>query len=409
MTFFDAHPLPPLAKFVVGLAVIVGIPPLCRRIRLPSVVGLLLCGVVVGPHFLAVFGKETPVASFFADLGKLLLMFFAGLEIDLARFRQSRRRSILFGVTTTTVPLILGTLVGLVFGYHAIPAIVIGSLLASHTLLGASIITRLGANRLEPVSITYGATMMSDTLSLVVFAICVSTFVRGFSVTQLILQLVEIALFVPLVLFGLSFVGAKLLKKVENQEDAYFVIMLLIVVVAGILASIINLPDIVGAFMAGLSVNEAVQEKPAKEKLKFFGNTLFIPAFFLVTGFLIDPLLFYHSLVSHFALSMSIIGALLVGKAFAVFIVGRKFGYPQATSLTMWSLALPQVAATLAAALVAFKTFNPQGERLLDAGLLNVVLVLMLTTSILGPVLTERFAPKMLQDYSKKDELRSAA
>ncbi len=56
------------------------------------------------------------------------------------------------------------------------------------------------------------------------------------------------------------------------------------------------------------------------------------------------------------------------------------------------------MAATLAAALVAFDTFDPAGRRLIDSELLNVVLVLMLATSILGPVLTERFAPRMLPD-----------
>ncbi len=44
------HTLPTLAKFAVGMAIIVGVPMLCRRIRLPAVVGLLLSGVVVGPH-----------------------------------------------------------------------------------------------------------------------------------------------------------------------------------------------------------------------------------------------------------------------------------------------------------------------------------------------------------------------
>jgi hypothetical protein len=64
----------------------------------------------------------------------------------------------------------------------------------------------------------------------------------------------------------------------------------------------------------------------------------------------------------------------------------------------MWSLTLPQVAATLAATLVGFDTFNAAGQRLLDGRVLNAVLVLMLTTSILGPVLTEHFAPRMLED-----------
>lgn len=400
MTLLGSHPLvlPPLAKFVIGLAVIVGIPALSRRLRIPSVVMLLFTGVLIGPHVLGIFTKDSPVADFFADLGKLLLMFFAGLEIDLARFKQARDKSILFGLITTLCPLVLGTTVGLVFGYHPIAAIVIGSLLASHTLLAAPIIARLGVIQAEPVTVTYGATVMSDTLSLIVFAVCVSTFVSGFSVSSFALQLVEIAIFIPLILVGLSRVGGYLLKRVEADEDAYFALMLAIVGVAGLLASVINLPDIVGAFLAGLSVNAAVHDKPAREKLKFFGEALFIPSFFVVTGFLIDPVVFYQSLVAHFALAVSIIGALLVGKWIAVSIVTRVFGYSRVARLTMWSLTLPQVAATLAATLVAFKTLDPQGHRLLDAQLLNVVLVLMLSTSILGPVLTERFAPRLADE-----------
>lgn len=92
------------------------------------------------------------------------------------------------------------------------------------------------------------------------------------------------------------------------------------------------------------------------------------------------------------------IGALLAGKYIAAAVAGRAFDYSPAARLTVWSLTLPQVAATLAAALVAFQTFNPAGQRLLDGRMLNAVLVLMLTTSILGPVLTARFAPRMLQE-----------
>src|SRR5271157_2947650 len=98
--------LPNLAKFALAMAIIVGVPPLSRRLRLPPVVGLLLCGVVIGPHVLGVFGEHPSVADFFAELGKLLLMFFAGLEIDLALFRRARTRSVIFGLLTTCIPLV---------------------------------------------------------------------------------------------------------------------------------------------------------------------------------------------------------------------------------------------------------------------------------------------------------------
>jgi Kef-type K+ transport system membrane component KefB len=173
--FLVAHltSAPPIVRFIIALAFILMMPPLSRRLRLPSVVGLLFAGILLGPHLLDIFGNERPIADFMSELGKLLLMFYAGLEVDLALFRQSQRKVAIFGVLTTTIPLLLGTVVGLVFGYAAIPAIVLGSLLASHTLLGLPIVTEFGANHLEPVTVTSGATVMSDTLSLVVFAVCV--------------------------------------------------------------------------------------------------------------------------------------------------------------------------------------------------------------------------------------------
>ena len=390
--------LPNLAKFAFAMAIIVGVPRLSQRVKLPAVVGLLLSGVVIGPHVLGVFPMHAPIADFLADLGKLLLMFFAGLEIDLALFRRARTRSITFGLLTTSIPLVLGAAVGLWFGFQTIPAIVLGSLLASHTLLALPIITELGETKLEPVTVTVGATVMSDTLSLIVYAICAGIFHSGFSVLNLGGQLIEIAIFVPLVLFGLSRLGAYLLKRLEKDEDAYFILMLGIMVVAGLLAQLINLPGIVGAFLAGLAVNAAVKDKPAKGKLEFLANSLFIPIFFIVTGFLIDPVVFVRSLIDNFPLACGVILALLVGKFIAAEIAGRAFHYTSAERLTVWSLTLPQVAATLAAALVAYDTLNGAGQRLVDGRLLNVVLVLMLTTAILGPVLTARFAPRMLPD-----------
>jgi hypothetical protein len=95
LEWFRSHALalPNLAKFGLAMAILVGVPPLSRMIRLPAVVGLLLCGVVIGPHILRVFPLDASIAGFF--VGKLLLMFFAGLEIDLGLFRRERIRSII--------------------------------------------------------------------------------------------------------------------------------------------------------------------------------------------------------------------------------------------------------------------------------------------------------------------------
>jgi len=389
--------LPSLAKFAIVMAGIVYMPALARRVKVPELVGLLLFGVLLGPYVLDVAGADRPIAQFFADLGRLMLMFTAGLEIDIELFRKAQTRSVIFGVITTIVPQVLGTACGLAFGYPFIPAVVIGSLLASHTLLSLPIVTRLGAISLEPIVVAIGATMVSDTLSLIIFGICVSTYTTGFSASGLTVQIVEVAIVVPLILIGVSRAGAWILGKLGYSEERYFVTMLGIMAVAGVLTDLINLPDIVGAFLAGVAVNAAAHDHPAKEKLEFVGSALFIPIFFIVTGFLIAPNAVAQTVFEKFWLVASIVASLIVGKGIAAAIAGRAFGYPREARLTMWALTLPQVAATLAATLVGYNTLNAAGMRLLDEKMFNTVLVLLVVTSILGPALTQLFAPRMVE------------
>ena len=220
--------------------------------------------------------------------------------------------------------------------------------------------------------------------------------------SALALLLAEIAGYIVLVLFGLSRIAAYVLKRVEDEEDAYFVLMLCIMAIAAVLADAIQLPGIVGAFLAGLAVNASARDKPASAKLDFLSKSLFIPIFFIVTGFLINPVEFVQGIIDNFLLVAGIFAALLVGKWIAAWVVGRAFGYSRDEQLTVWSLTLPQVAATLAATLVAHDTLGTAGQRLLDDRMLNVVLVLVLVTAILGPVLTEHFAPRLVGNPAHK-------
>jgi Kef-type K+ transport system membrane component KefB len=94
----------------------------------------------------------------------------------------------------------------------------------------------------------------------------------------------------------------------ENDEETYFILLLGILATAAALAQLINLPGIVGTFLAGLAVNAAVHDKPAKTKLEFLGNSFFIPIFFVTTGFLIDPLVLARSVIRDFPAVAAVVG-----------------------------------------------------------------------------------------------------
>jgi Kef-type K+ transport system membrane component KefB len=388
--------LPILARFALGLTIILTLPPLCQRVRLPGIVGLLLAGVVFGPNGLQVAPKHPEVADFFADIGKLLLMFFAGLEIDLTQFQRVRNRSLAYGVASFATPLALGTALGLLFGYGLLSALLIGSVFASHTLLGYPIVQRMKLVRNEAVTVTIGATIFTDVAALLVVAVCIPIHKAGFSPTAFAIQLLQLAIYVPVVLFVLSRVAHFLIEKFHASKDGQFLIMLLIMAIAAIGAEAIRLEGIIGAFLAGLAVNRAVEHSKAKEELEFLGNTLFIPIFFITIGYQIEVPVFLTTLGQNLGLVCAIVATPIVAKWIASVATQKRLGYSRDEGLIMWALSLPQVAATLAVAIAAYHAKDAAGNGLIDEPVRNSVLVLVVVTAILGPILTERYGKRMV-------------
>jgi len=380
-----------LSLIAIAFAVILFVPPLCARVGLPAAVGLLLAGVAFGPNGLHITKEGMPVLTFLAEVGKLLIMFFAGLEIDLTQAKRTGGHSLLFGSLTCLLPLAAGTSVGLTFGYSWVSSLLIGSLLASHTLIGYPIVQRLGLGGKRIVAVTVGATVLTDIASLMVLAVCLPIHTSGFSTGSFAMQIIELAIYVPVVVFGLSAVGKWLFRRKGYTNEYQVGFTLMVIALAGVGAELINLEAIIGAFLAGLAVNRAIKKSEAKDELEFVGNLLFIPAFFIAIGARIDVPVFIGTLINNLSLVAAIVGGLVGTKFLAAFVTQRLVGYTQMEGLLMWSLSLPQVAATLAAAVVAYNAKNAAGVRLIDEPVINTVVVLMVATSILGPMLTERF------------------
>ncbi len=291
--------------------------------------------------------------------------------------------------------MIAGTAAGLTFGYPIISSILVGSLLASHTLIAFPIVAATRLTRRPAVAITVGATVLTDMLSLLVLAGCLATFHKGFNPLDLLVQIAELVAFAGIVVFGLGGPARWIARHLGNNQEARFIVLLIVVCLAATLAEAINLEGIIGAFLAGLAVNRSVEGTEARRLLHFVGRAFFIPAFFVVTGFIVDVGVLGHTLLTGLPLVLAIIGGLIVSKWLAAEFAGRVWHFPADERGLMTSLTLPQVAATLAAALVGYGTVNAAGARLLDERMLNTVLVLVVVTSIVGPVLTEHYVHRL--------------
>jgi Kef-type K+ transport system membrane component KefB/nucleotide-binding universal stress UspA family protein len=354
-------------------------------------VGLLIAGVLLGQNGLNLLNPKSETIKLLSDIGKVYLMFVAGLEIDIEQFRQTKNRSMGFGFLTFLMPLIAGIITGRLFNFSWNSSVLIGSLLASHTLLAYPIISRLGVIGNEAVTVTIGATIFTDTGALLLLAICVGIHGGDFTAFKLFTLLGGLAIYSVVILFGFNKVGKEFFRRTGEEESNQFLFILLALFLASVGAQAIGIEKIVGAFLAGLAVNGVLGNSPVKEKVEFVGSVLFIPCFFVDMGLLIDIPAFIKTL-SSITLTVAIVVALISSKFVAAFLAKTFYRYNNSEMLTMWSLSLPQVAATLAATLVAYQSVNPAGERLINEGVINSVIVLMLVTAIMGPIITARVA-----------------
>ena len=378
----------PLATFALLLAISVLVPPLIRRLGLPDLVGLLAAGVLLGPHAAGWLSEDSPTVRFLADVGVIYLLFIAGLEIDLAQFQRIRARSFRFGLLTFGLPMAAGMALGLGFGYSALSAVLIGSILASHTPLGYPIVRSYGAMREESVTVAIGGTIFTDIAALLVLALCMGVSRGDLSALSVTGLLLKVAVYGALVVLLITRFGRVLVQRSVNSDSQLFVAVLLALFAAALGAGLAGVEKIVGAFLAGLAVNAVLPDGRVKEQVVFVGATLFIPVFFIDLGLLLDVPVFAATVVGS-AFAVALIATLIASKGVASWWAGKLYGYNGPQVLTLWSLSLPQVAATLAATFVGFR------GGLLDERMLNSVLALMVVTATLGPWLTGVAMPRL--------------
>jgi Kef-type K+ transport system membrane component KefB/nucleotide-binding universal stress UspA family protein len=376
----------PIVSFAILLVVILVVPILFERLRLPGLVGLVFAGVVLGPSGWNLFQTESMMINLLSDIGLVYLIFVAGLEVDIEQFRRRKNRSLGFGIFTFLIPLATGTLIGQAFDFSWITSILIGSLLASYSLLAYPILSRLGVVSNEAVSITIGAKIFTDTSALLVLAICIALADQGsFNLAKLLVLSGWLTIYAVVVLAGFDWVGKEFFRRSGGDEGNQFLFVLLSVFLAAVGAQLIGVEKIIGAFLAGLAVNEVVGEGPVKEKVLFVGSVLFIPIFFVDLGLLIDLPKLSGSFTT-LKLTLLIVLGLLSSKLVAALLTKLVYRYSWQETLTIWSLSLPQVGAILAATLVGYRA------KLLPVEVFNSIVILMLVTSILGPLISSRVA-----------------
>ncbi|QQS50909.1 MAG: cation:proton antiporter [Bacteroidota bacterium] len=404
---FDLPIADPVIKFLIILLIILVVPLVSERIKIPHLLGMILAGVLIGPYGFNLLERDSGIILS-GTAGLLYIMFLAGLEIDLNDFKKNAGKSTLLGLYGFIIPMVLGTVTGMyLLHYSLITSLLLASMFASHTLITYPIARKLGIVKNRAVNISVGSTLITNTLALLVLAVIVgmtsgklsNNFWLELSISFLVFTLIITVLF-PIV--------ARWFFKRFSDNISQYIFVLVMVFLGAVLSQVAGIEAIIGAFLAGLALNRLIPSTSAlMNRIDFVGNAIFIPFFLIGVGMLIDYRVFSHFDTILVAVTMSVIATL--GKLAAAWLTQKNLRFSRDERLIIFGLTNSQAAATLAAVLVGYNIilgYQSNGDpiRLLDDNILNGTIIMILVTCTIASFATQKSARNIAFSEQSGDE-----
>src|SRR5690554_609750 len=380
----------PVLVFALILFIILLSPILLRKIRIPAIIGLIVSGVIIGPHALNILERNIAV-DLFSTIGLLYIMFIAGLELDMNDFSRTKHKSLTFGAFTFLVPIVVAyPLFHFVFNYDAAASIMISVMMATHTLVAFPVVTSYGISKNEAVAVAIGGTILTDTAVLVALAVIVG-FSNGALSGQFWFQMfISFTIFFFIMFVIIPKVAKWFFKKVEAEKTSHYIFVLSMVFFAAFIAEVCGLEPIIGAFMAGLALNRFIPHSSAlMNRIDFIGNAIFIPFFLISVGMLVDVTVLINDSRA-ILIALGLVAVSISGKWLAAFFTQKVFSYSVAQRQLIYGLSGSHAAATLAVIMVGYR------NEIVGENVLNGTILLILVSCVIATLNAEAASKKVL-------------
>jgi CPA2 family monovalent cation:H+ antiporter-2 len=333
------HPLPTDILIILGLSVAVLL--VCHRARLPLLVGLIVTGMVAGPHGLKLIRAVDEVRSM-AQIGVVLLLFTIGLDFSFRRLLSIRKLVLLGGTIQVGLTLAAGFLFGLLFRCSVGEAVFIGFLIS---LSSTAIVLKILQERAE-IDSPHGRTVLGILIFqdlAVVPMMLITPLVAGISKEGQGLSLLLLVLEGGLILGGAFLAGKyvvpRILYLVARTRDRELFVLTVLVICLGVAAITyqVGLSLALGAFLAGLIISESDYSHHALGSILPFRD-VFASIFFISIGMLLN----LGFLVQNIGVILAIAMGLLILKALLATAATLVLALPLRTAI-LAGLALAQI------------------------------------------------------------------
>ncbi len=382
----------PVLVFSLILFIILLSPIILRKLNIPAIIGLIIAGVVIGPHG-ANFLENNAAIKLFSTIGLLYIMFIAGLELDMNEFRSNRNKSLVFGLFTFILPLGVGFPVCyylLEYDFNA--SLLTASMFATHTLVAYPIVSKFGISKNQAVAITVGGTILTDTAVLVILAVIMANSHGTLDQAFWFRLAGSLTVFSAIIFLVIPRIARWFFQKLESEKHSHYIFVLSMVFLAAFLAELAGVEPIIGAFAAGLALNKLIPHSSAlMNRIEFIGNSLFIPFFLISVGMLVDVRVILSGPTA-LVVAATLTVVALFGKWLAALFTQLIFKYSTAQRQLIFGLSSSHAAATLAVILVGYRA------GILDENILNGTIILILVTCIVASFAAEQAAKRIILD-----------
>ena len=385
----------PTLIFFVVLLIILLAPIVMGKLRIPHIIGMVLAGIVIGKYGLNILARDDSF-ELFGRVGLYYIMFLAALEMDLESVRKSKSKLIVFGLLTFMVPLLLTFFMSIYFlGYGTSASLLLGCIMASNTLVAYPIVSRYGLQRKASVALSVGSSMLSFLFALILLAAIVASNSGDGDIGFWLLFGLKFVAYCSLVILLLPRITRWFLRRYSDAV-MQFIFVLAMLFLCAALSGAIGLEGIFGAFLSGLVLNRYIPSvSPLKNRLEFIGNALFIPYFLIGVGMLINVrLLFAGGNILWAVVCIVFFGTL--GKAMAAYATCLGFKMPISSGNMMFGLTSAHAAGAIAMVMVGMRLPQTNGLMLVDAQMLNAVVIMILFTCIISSITTEQAAQQII-------------
>lgn len=384
---------------------------LSLRLHQPAVLGELIVGILLGPTLLdflqwQIFSYSSDIAydilvseiNSLAEIGVLLLMFIAGLDLHISDLAKSGKVAVFAGVLGVAFPLVLGIGTGIFFEFGPEEAIFIGLVLAATSVsISAQTLMEMGKLRTRVGIGLLGAAVFDDILVVLGISIFFALFAGAAGgITSILLIFLRMLLYLALAMSFGYFVLPKLSSRIERLPVSrgllafVFVTMLVYAWLAEVIG---QMAPITGAFIAGLLFARSPLRDRIEQEISGIAYGIFVPIFFVSVGLAANLREFT---IATFGLFVIMTTGAIIGKLLGAGLGAKAAGFTNKESL---QLGVGMMSRGEVGLIVANQGIS---QGIITGGVFTAVVGVVLVTTLLTPLLLRRL-------FNEKGEVKTVA